>query len=682
MKIAINLRLLNPGKIGGMEAYVRNLLKYLLEIDSELEFLLFVTEENDPTLQYPRDRVEKLRISNDDFGRKIFEEIVEKKVDLYFCPLLILEPVIVHIPTVITIPDVQHEIFPEFFQKDILEWRMLNFSPSASIASAVLTLSRFSAESITEKLGTPPEKVFPVHLAADETYGEAYDKQKEVATKQRYSLPDVYGYFPANTWPHKNHATLLKALKIYKQKYGTVPRIVFTGAQDSGFKDLTRAIRENGLQSDVIFLGYIPKNEMQYIYRNATFLVFPSLFEGFGMPVLEAMLSECPVICSNTTSLPEVAGESALYFDPQNAEELAVTIKKVIDDSDLRRRLISKGRLQARKFSWKRTAEETLQIFKGLLSHSSTPDSGQHLVSVVTPSYNQGDYIEETILSVLGQDYPNIEYIVMDGGSVDRTTDILRKYDEKITWLSEEDRGQADAVNKGFRVAKGEILGWLNSDDLYLPGAVRRAVEYFEAHPDVVMVYGNAYYSDKNSLVTGTYASEDFQLNRLAEICFICQPSVFVRAEILKEVGDLDVSLATCLDYDWWIRIAKKYKGKIGFTEDFLAVSRMYEENKTLSMREKVYDEIISTVRKYFGYVPDTWAHGYIVDVINGIHMKRHKRLLHPFHRIVNWFYVTRFLFRIRNMRLLSTVLKKSIHSRPDSEVLSYRSRFKGWRKS
>lgn len=682
MKIAVNCRLLNPGKIGGMEGYVRNLLKYLLEIDSELEFILFVTRENEQTFKYPPDRVEKVLISGDGYGRKIFQTILDKKADLYFCPLLILEPAIVHIPTVITIPDVQHEIFPQFFQKEILQWRKLHFNTSASISSAVLTLSRFSAESISEKLKVPAGKVFPVHLAADESYGEKFDREKDIAAKKKYSLPDVYGFFPANTWPHKNHVTLAKALRIYKRKFGVVPKIVLTGARDSGYEDLNRAVSENDLEKDVVFLGYIPKDDMQCLYRNATFLVFPSLFEGFGMPVLEAMMSECPVICSNTSSLPEVAGESALFFDPLDADALAETIKKVMDNPDLRQRLIEEGRLQAQKFSWKRTAVETLAVFRELLSRAPSPASGQPLVSVVTPSYNQGDFIEETVLSVLSQDYPNIEYIVIDGGSKDRTKDILRKYDEKIRWVSEEDRGQADAVNKGFRVAEGEILGWLNSDDLYLPGAVRRVVEYFEDHPEAVMVYGNAYYSDRDSLITGTYGSEDFHLNRLAEICFICQPSVFIRAEALREVGELDVSLATCLDYDLWIRIAKKYEGRIRFMEDFLAVSRMYEENKTLSMREEVYDEIISTVRKYFGYVPDTWAHGYIVDVINGIHMKRHDRLRNPLHKLINWFYIARFLFRVRNMRLFTTVIRKTIHSGTESEALSYGSRFKGWRKS
>lgn len=119
------------------------------------------------------------------------------------------------------------------------------------------------------------------------------------------------------------------------------------------------------------------------------------------------------------------------------------------------------------------------------------------LVSIVTPSYNQGRYIEKTIRSVLNQDYPDLEYIVVDGGSTDHTLDILRKYEGRIRWVSERDGGQSEAVNKGFRMSRGEILGWLNSDDTYCPGAVRQAVTFLMEHPSVAMVYGDGYEIDE-----------------------------------------------------------------------------------------------------------------------------------------------------------------------------------------
>ena len=367
MKIAINLRLLNPGKIGGLEGYVRNLIRELLILDSSIHFTLFVTEENESTLQYPPERVTKFLISHDKYESKISEHLFHNPADLYFCPLLILEPIVTHIPTVITIPDMQHEFFPQFFSKDILEWRRLNFKISALASTKILAISQFTARTIVDILGVQPNKVHCTYLAGnDEVFGKEADEGLKSGLRQKYGLPEVYGYFPANTWPHKNHINLLRALKVYKEKFGPSPKIVLTGAQDTGHKDLVTAIGTLGLQEDIMFLGYIPKDELPYLYRNAAFLVFPSLFEGFGMPVLEAMLSDCPVICSDSSSLPEVGGDAVLYFNPLDPEDIAQSMRRIISDQHLRNTLMEKGKIQAKKFSWKTTAEESLRIFESI----------------------------------------------------------------------------------------------------------------------------------------------------------------------------------------------------------------------------------------------------------------------------------------------------------------------------
>jgi hypothetical protein len=237
------------------------------------------------------------------------------------------------------------------------------------------------------------------------------------------------------------------------------------------------------------------------------------------------------------------------------------------------------------------------------------PVRRQPLVSIVTPSYNHGRYIEETIQSVLNQDYPNLEYLVIDGGSSDNTVEILKKYEGRLTWISEKDRGQADAINKGFRMARGEILAWLNSDDTYLPGAVHQAVRYLESHPEVAMLYGEGYHIDAEGEFIERYYTEPFDYRRLSEVCFICQPTVFFRAEVIATVGPLDVTLDYCMDYEYWMRIAKRFR--IGYLEKDLANSRLHLDTKTLSKRVEVHQETLQVVKRHYGQVPMRWINAY-----------------------------------------------------------------------
>ena len=234
-----------------------------------------------------------------------------------------------------------------------------------------------------------------------------------------------------------------------------------------------------------------------------------------------------------------------------------------------------------------------------------TPHEHVPLVSIVTPSLNQGRFIRDTIESVLSQDYPKLDYIVMDGGSTDDTLDILRRYGDRLTWKSAPDRGQAEAVNSGFRLAKGEILGWLNSDDTYHPGAVKAAVGHLAANRDTAMVYGDACYIDEKNTITGTYPTEDFSLSRLAGACIICQPAAFIRRAALHAVGMLDPGLRYCMDYDLWIRLGRRFR--IDRIQRFLANSRRYPETKSWSDRDQLFEEIYTVAERSFGQVSPHW---------------------------------------------------------------------------
>lgn len=243
------------------------------------------------------------------------------------------------------------------------------------------------------------------------------------------------------------------------------------------------------------------------------------------------------------------------------------------------------------------------------------------VISIVTPSFNQGQFIERTIQSVLTQGINKLEYFVADGGSSDGTLDIIKKYNDRLFYVSEKDYGQADAVNKGIKATTGDIIGWLNSDDIYYPGALSAVIRHFTVHPDIDVVYGDAYHIDENDQILEPYYTEDWDYAKLKEVCFLCQPAVFFRRRVVKEVGLLDQSLAYCMDYDYWLRLGKIRP--FGRLHQYLAGSRMYKNNKTLGSRVAVHKEINNMFRQKMGDIPDKWIYAYSHAVVEGKGFRR-----------------------------------------------------------
>ena len=264
------------------------------------------------------------------------------------------------------------------------------------------------------------------------------------------------------------------------------------------------------------------------------------------------------------------------------------------------------------------------------MAHRRPPDSTRHvlkllklhrverlpLVSIVTPSFNMARYLPETIESVLAQDYPRIEHIVVDGGSTDGTLDILGRYADRLRYCVGKDKGPSDAAAWGFRQASGEIFAWLNADDSYLPGAVRAGVEYLLDHPEVDVVYGEGYWIDENGAIIRRYPTQPFDANVLERDCFICQPASFIRASAYRRCG-LDPDRNISFDYDLWIRMAKQGI-RFAWIPGYLANSRMHNGAKTIYERERIFAASMSLLKLHYGYVPFSWVFGQTAFRIDG----------------------------------------------------------------
>lgn len=231
-------------------------------------------------------------------------------------------------------------------------------------------------------------------------------------------------------------------------------------------------------------------------------------------------------------------------------------------------------------------------------------------ISIITPSYNQGKFIERTIKSVLNQNYPNLEYIVMDGGSTDETLSILKKYQDRLTWVSKKDNGQAHAINKGLKIATGEILAYLNSDDTYQPETFATVAKYFKSHPKANFIYGEGRLIDKNDNEIGFYQSKICNHQILAKHCPISQPTTFWTTKVYQQIGEFNEKYQFTMDYEYWIRVSKKFK--LNYLKNkVLANARIHQNAKTSAFNTQLHLDAIKAVKAHYGTINSDWINNY-----------------------------------------------------------------------
>jgi glycosyltransferase involved in cell wall biosynthesis len=396
MRIGVNLIPLRSGQMGGLEFYVRRLLRQLLRHDRRHHYVLFTAWWNDDAIDFPCGRSQKIVAVH----RPEFEERMPRGghgwfvryprlstraglhrwasrpcvdlhgwvrrlgLDLWFCPMTNLDPRQLSIPTVVTVADIQQEYYPEFFTRGELQTRALMYSPSCQEATAVITISDFSKRCMVDQYGLLPEKVHRIYAAGVERVDEAASWPTAEEVRRKHCLPARYAFYPANMWPHKNHQLLILALHRLRQLYGMTLPLVLTGDDMGHWPELEALARHFHLDEQVRYLGYVPVDDLPGLYRGAAMLLFPSLFEGFGMPLVEAMALGCPIAAANTTSIPEVVGDAALLFDPRQPDSIATVCAQLLTDEGLRQTLMAHGRAQLTHFSWEQAADETLRVFE------------------------------------------------------------------------------------------------------------------------------------------------------------------------------------------------------------------------------------------------------------------------------------------------------------------------------
>lgn len=357
MKIGVNCYLLQAD-IGGIRQYFLNLFDALLINDDANEYIFFYFDHNVEDLN----RLRSSKWRNNSILLEAPKDIKQHldKIDLYFCPFSTLSPRPLPMPTVYMVPDIQEVFYPHFFSNYLIVARTYHYLGSSKMADAIITISDFSKKSLLQFHRIPAEKVTVAHLCIDEKFYRA----QETMRCPDQTLPDKYIFFPANYWIHKNHDLLLRALAWLKKEKKVKVNLVLTGfGKDDGYP-LSIKLEYYGLLEQVYQLGYVSVEELVYIYKHAQLLVFPSLFEGFGIPLVEAMATGCPILAARSTSLPEIGGDAARYFDSSSPENLGDAIFELLHDKELRAGLVEKGFERVKHFSSEQLAQKHLRAFK------------------------------------------------------------------------------------------------------------------------------------------------------------------------------------------------------------------------------------------------------------------------------------------------------------------------------
>lgn len=371
MRIAINSSTLNHFERSGLVVYLENLINHLAKIDSYNEYSLIFTSLRRKAHQMPGPqqknfRREVLPIADAKFPFKnfIFNGIVlpvffkKSQCDLYHAPWGFNLPNVKNVKKILTVHDLRTlKISDNKYPQDLK-----SFNKTLKLADVCITVSETTRKDILENFDVSPEKIKVVYNGVDERFMPVSDMKLLSAVRRKYNIQKKY-FFSVGGVPRKNVERLITAFSLFKYKHDFLLIIGGEGSHGPWYQTHLNLINKLGLTDIVKLIGYIPDRDLPLLYNGSECFVFPSLYEGFGIPVLEAMKSGVPVIASNVSSLPEVGGSAAIYIDPYKEETIAEAMQRIVEDSQLKQELIIKGLARSKEFSWRKMAEETLGIY-------------------------------------------------------------------------------------------------------------------------------------------------------------------------------------------------------------------------------------------------------------------------------------------------------------------------------
>lgn len=383
MRVGISCFGQKLGLSGGTQIYRRELINALASFDRSNQYVILKWEDDEISLDdlppnfttvvfpspstdfMPRLKRAVINCCFQDKPSALSRQIDSLALNLIHFPVTRMYPSNVATPAVLTFFDMQQEFYPENFSITERLRRRLTYRPSAQKATTIISPSIFTTETLVQRYNIAIKKIKQIPVGIAGHYRPEPDPQVVASVCQNYRLPEEFIVYPANTWPHKNHRRLLKALALLYTNHGLRINLVCTGARLNNQESLAQMSRSVGFPEQQVFdIDFARLEDMPAIYSAAKMMVFPSLFEGFGIPVLEAMASGCPVVCANTTSLPEVGGDAVQAFDPLDVPAMAETIRRAWEDAELREAMIRKGLTRAEQYRWERVIPQLVEVYK------------------------------------------------------------------------------------------------------------------------------------------------------------------------------------------------------------------------------------------------------------------------------------------------------------------------------